>query len=111
MLLVLVGLLGEDRSRGGLGTRTAAHHLHLVTPSDLSAFDHEAVERELALEPPIDVAGDFLVLDFGVGLVRGHNSAQAQILDPDDDFAYVQAATGPLPLGKPLDATDCDIGP
>ena len=65
----MADLLGEDRSRCRLCTSTAAHQLHFVPHGDLAAFDHEAVERELAVEAPIDATGDFLILDQRVGVV------------------------------------------
>jgi hypothetical protein len=56
----MVGSLGEDCGRCGLCAGTTTHQLHLVPHGDVATFDHKAIERELAAEAPVDVAGDFL---------------------------------------------------
>ena len=46
-----------------------------------------------------------------VGIERSHDASQAQILDPAEDLADAQAATGPVALALSLDAADHDVGP
>src|SRR4030095_4024234 len=75
------------------------------------AFDHKTVERELAVETPVNVTGDVLVPDLRVRVVRGHDAAQAQILDPNAHRADAQAGAWPLALGQPVDAADHDVRP
>ena len=58
LLSVMVGLLGEDCGRCGLSAGTTAHQLHLIPHSDFATFDHKTVEREFAVEAPVDVTGD-----------------------------------------------------
>jgi len=55
----MVALLDQ---RCGLCASAPSHQLHLVADLDFPAFDHEAVQRELTLETPVDTAGDLLVL-------------------------------------------------
>jgi hypothetical protein len=67
--LGMVGLLGQEHGRGGRSAGTTTHQLHLVPHGDVAPFDHKTVERELAVETPVDVAGNVLVLDQRVGMV------------------------------------------
>ena len=83
-----VGLLGGARGRCGLGAGATTHQLPLIPHGELATLDDKTVERELALEAPIDVAGDVLVPDQRVRIVGGHNAALTQILDPDEHVAY-----------------------
>ena len=55
--------------RCGFCAGTTTHQLHLVADGDFATFNHETVERELAVEAPVDAASDFLVLDQRVGIV------------------------------------------
>ena len=41
-------------SRLRRGAILAAYHLHVVADGDLAALDHEAVERQLAVEATVD---------------------------------------------------------
>lgn len=61
-----VGLLGECCR---FCASTPPHQVHFVADGDLAAFDDEAVQSKLAFEAPVDTAGDFLVLNEGVGVV------------------------------------------
>src|SRR5215469_17130287 len=49
-----VGLLGEEPGCGGRSAGTTTHQVHLVSYGDLASFEHETVERELAVETPVD---------------------------------------------------------
>src|SRR4029450_13919608 len=111
LLSVMVGLLGEDCGRCGLSAGTTTHQSHLIPHSEFAAFDHKTVERELAVETPVNVTGDVLVPDLRVRVVRGHDAAQAQILDPNAHRADAQAGAWPLALGQPVDAADHDVRP
>ena len=85
--------------------------MHLIPPGELATLDDKTVERELALEALIDVAGDVLVPDQRVRIVCRHDAARTQILDTDEPLAYAQAGARPLALGQPVDAADHDVGP
>ena len=106
----MVGLVGEDGG-GGLSAGTTTHQLHFIVYGDFATFNHKTVEREFAVEAPVDATSDFLVLDQCVGIVCGHDAAQAQILDTDEHLAYAQAAAWPLAFGQSLDAADHNIRP
>src|SRR5205807_9810259 len=107
----MVGLLGEDRGPCGLSAGAATHQLHLIPHGELATLDYKTVERELALEAPIDVAGDVLVPDQRVRIVCRHDAARTQILDTDEPLAYAQAGARPLALGQPVDAADHVVVP
>jgi hypothetical protein len=59
MPVALSGLLGERR---GFCTSTPPNQLDLVAHGNLAAYDHEAVERQLTVEAPVDAPCDFLIL-------------------------------------------------
>jgi hypothetical protein len=59
------GLLDE---RLGSSARTPPYQLYIVAKGNLAAFDNEAVERKLAVEPLVDASRDLLVLILGVGI-------------------------------------------
>ena len=58
----MVGLLGEEAGRGRRRAGTIMHQLHL-SYVDVASYDPKIVERELAIETPLDVMGNVLVLD------------------------------------------------
>jgi hypothetical protein len=111
--LVIHGCVSRKKQRlmRGLSAGATKHQLHLITYGDFATFNHKTVEREFAVEAPVDAASDFLVLDQRVGIVCGHDATQAQILDSDEHLAYAQAAAWPLTLSQSFDATDHNIGP
>lgn len=74
---VSLGLLGEDRGCCRLRASTAAHQFHFIPDGDFTPFDHKTVECQLALEASVDAAGDLLVLDLRIGIIRSHDAAQA----------------------------------
>src|SRR5438309_11634845 len=104
-----VGLLGGARGRCGLGAGATTHQLHLIPHGELATLDDKTVERELALEAPIDVAGDVLVPDQRVRIVCRHDAARTQILDTYEPLSYAQAVSRPISLRQPVDAADHDV--
>jgi len=62
----MVGLLGECCR---FCASASPHQLHLIADGDFPAFNHEAVERQLAVKATVDAASDFLILDQGVRVV------------------------------------------
>src|SRR5262249_57689328 len=59
---------------GGLDAGAAADQLHHVPHGNVAAFDHEAVQRELALEPLVDALRDGFVTNLRVGIIGGHDT-------------------------------------
>src|SRR6266481_4317 len=96
---------------GGLGAGAASDQLDGVSHGDVAAFDHEAVQRELAFEPLVDALGNGFVTCLRVGVVGGHDTARAQVLHPDERVADAQAGARPLALAQAFDASHHDIGP
>ena len=84
---------------------------NLVPDGDFATRDHKAIERELALEAPVNVAGDLFVLGQRIGIERRHDAAIAQVLNADPHSTNVQAPTRPLALGHSRHTADDDIRP
>jgi len=58
----MAGFLGEEPGRGRSTARTTMHQLHVVLYGYVAPFDHKTVERQLAVETPVDVSGNVPVL-------------------------------------------------
>src|SRR6266568_6377224 len=99
------------RDGSGFDAGAAARQLHLVSHQDVTAFDHEAVERELAFEPLVDTLRNGFVADLGVRIVGGHDAARAEILHADERLADTQAGARPFALAQAFDAAHHDVGP